>query len=789
MDRFHHIQPAMDGRLNAALLSKVDRVRRWHMDDRGIELVCGLTTAFSTESPSDLQSLNDIAYYAPTHRLHEIGQESGVDAVRLRYRWVTPTVVRITVTPADDSLGYPSGLFVTEPQELFPIATAERSDVITMQTATGKLVVDTTTGTFSVRDIRTGQGLQETRNTHSAYFGYISPPLGYAQLEGNRYIQQSFAMTRHEGFYGFGEQFTDFDKRGLVTDIWNVDPANTESFLSYLNVPFFLSTNGYGVLLNASRKSRFDMGSRTTAAWHVMVQGDSLDYYILLGQDFSAILRQYHQLTGQPTVPPRWSFGLWMSKLGSYNTQDKVLAAARRFRDRNWPVSVLHVDPPWLADSTTLVCTYEWSQAFPDPVSLLSDLDRLGLHLSLWICPYVPVGCALYDEGLGLGFFVHDGEGKTIVNMGPMNWWSKPFVYIDFTNPAASAWYQEKLRAILTVGRIVLKTDLGELGPEDAVYHNGMDGLEGHNYYPLAYHRVVFEATQTVQGSESMIWCRSGYIGSQRYPVHWAGDVRCDYDNMAAQLRAVLGAGMSGFPFFSHDIGGFVGTPSPDLFARWFQWGMFSSHARIHGGGPREPWDFPEEVEAICRKFLDLRQRLVPHIYSAALDAPESGVPLVEALIMEYPQDPMVRCLDDEYLFCGEFLVAPMFQAEGTRKIYLPQGTWIEYFTGQSHAGNQWIEGYYGLDQLPLFVKAGAIVLQGKSEESPEAYVLEVFPAQAGERSFWLAPDHPATVRYRMQGEVMAIQWQGFSQDPQIVIRSTQSAIAWTRWEDDPPLR
>lgn len=609
-----------------------------------------------------------------------------------------------------------------------------------------------------------GQTLFAENNTEkSVYFGYLSAPLGYSIVDEDIYANQSFKMAVDEDFYGLGEQFTYFNKKGIVNEIWNVDPANTASFLSYKNIPFFISTRGYGFLLNSSRRSIFDMGSRTTAAWNVKVQGKVLDYYLLFGKTSQSILQRYHSLTGQPALPPRWSFGLWMSKLGAYSNEEAVLNAAREFRRREMPIDVLHIDPPWLVDGDTLVCTYQWGEAFPHYKEMLQELERLHFKLSLWISPYVPVGCAMYAEGLAAGYFVKDKQGNTLVNQGPMNWWSKPFVYIDFTNPATERWYKDKLKNILRAGPIILKTDLGELGADEAVYSNGMDGKEGHNFYTLEYQRVVFEATQAVRGEEAMIWCRSAYIGSQKYPVHWAGDVKCDYENMAGQLRAMLGIGMSGLPFFSHDIGGFVGDPTPDLFLRWFQFGMFSSHARIHGSARREPWDYGEEIAASCKSYLELRYSLLPHIYSTAVESCTSGEPVCKALVLDYSDDPTVRSLDNEYLFCNDFLVAPMFEAAGERKIYLPEGNWIDFWTQEILSGGRWIKQYYPLERLPLFVKGGSILLRTEptvfidENISWDQLTIEIYPGESGSKIVHQNAHHTGSIKFEVMDNIIHI--------------------------------
>lgn len=764
-----YIQNRLDLQLNKPLINRVARLLVCQASSAGVLLECALTSTLSDEAARDLGALNEQnAYHG-----QQTAAKQDDERLFIRFTFVTEDVVRVTITPRPESVLSSHTQFVCEPSEPVMVAYVEDEEMFCASTSVLKLTILKHEHRYIITDLNNVPCFAESNGEGSVYFGYLSAPLGYAQLDDERFLGQSFHMAPREDFYGFGEQFTHFNKKGLVTEIWNVDPANTASFLSYKNIPFFLSTQGYGFLLNSSRRALFDMGSRTTAAWNVRVQGDELDYYLLFGARPQRILQRYYQLTGQPTLPPAWSFGLWMSKLGAYTDQEAVLAAARRFRERGMPLDVLHIDPPWLQDNQTLVCTYQWdNDAFPNPQAMMQELAEQHIKLSLWIAPYVPIGCALYHEGLEAGYFVKDREGHTLINQGPMNWWSKPFAYIDFTNEAAAAWFRAKLTPLLQSGVTLFKTDLGELGPVEALYSNGMDGREGHNFYALAYQKVVFEASREVRGADAMIWCRSAFIGSQQYPVHWAGDVLCDYEHMAGQLRALLGAGMSGFPFFSHDIGGFVGDPTPDLFARWFQFGMFSSHARIHGSARREPWDYGEEIAALCQEYLQLRYSLLPHIYSAAVESCKTGEPICKALVLDYSDDPTVRNLDDEYLFCDDFLVAPMFQAEGERKIYLPAGDWIDYWTHERVAGERWITRFYPLERLPLFVKAGSMLLKTEPGVSIEQHptwdqlIVEIYPGQQGQKVVHQSREHSGSIRFEMRDDALLITTEGILGTP-----------------------
>ena len=573
--------------------------------------------------------------------------------------------------------------------------------------------------------------LAETSAASSVYWGYFAYPAGTIERDGRVHTTVAFARRRDEDYYGLGEQFTDLNKRRQRVDLYNRDPANTLTNRTYITVPFFVSTGGYGLLINSYAPATVDLGSSTNEAIAVEMEGTVLDYYILLGSP-AEVLRLYHRMTGPPAVPPLWSYGLWLSTIRRYRSDAALIKVADEIRRRRFPCDVVHVDPPWMG--TDLTCTLEWGPDFLEKDAMIARLKERHLRLCLWIAPYVPTGSSLYEEGLSQGFFLRDANGVPVVNEGPMNFWSVPFVYVDFTNPGEAAWIKTWYRRLFDDGVDVLKVDLGELGPEEAVYRNGMVGREGHNYYTLAYQRTVYEATAEAREravaravanghpEAPLIWCRSGTAGSQRYPVHWAGDVACDFENMAGQLRAILSAGMSGFVFFSHDIGGFTGRPEPELYVRWFQFAMFTSHARAHGGEPHEPWEYGEEAESACRRYALLRYSLLPHIYDASHRAAAIGEPLVKPLVLDYPDDPNLRNVDDEYLFCDTFLVAPVFAARGQRRVYLPAGIWWDFWSGErAESRGEWIAVECGIDDLPVWVRDGSLVLRCEPGEYVDA--------------------------------------------------------------------
>ena len=774
-----YVQKSVSMELNKDMISIAGKYAGYEKLDDGFSVLFEEALPASGFKASGLDDLN--SFYGRNTTADS--REKGKNGYRVDFRVVTDDIIRVTVN------GLQAGkrnLFIKYNDSPPAFEFIELDDVLVLKTSRIIISFNKLKACYTVCD-RSGRILfEEINDEKSIYSGYYSPPLSKVHADGSTYMCQSFKRSGGEDFYGFGEQFLDFNKRGLVTEIWNVDPANTMSFKSYKNIPFFISTNGYGFLLNSPRKSFFDMGSKTAMAYNVKVQGEELDYFLIFGEDMKNVLSKYYMLTGKPAMTPRWSFGLWMSTHTVYKSDMALMDIAQEIRKRELPVDVLHIDPPWM-DLNCLVCHLEWGENFKNREQMVKVLKERGFKLSLWIAPYVPLDCTMYEEGLEGGYFVKDREGNLIVNKGQMNFWSPDFVYIDFTNREAENWFKKKIKRILNEGGDIIKVDLGELGPEEALYHNGMDGAEGHNFYTLEYQRIVYEATREVKQDEAMIWCRSGFIGSHMYPVHWAGDVACNFDNMEGQLRAILGAGMSGFIFFSHDIGGFSGIPTPELYVRWFQFGMFTSHARAHGGTRHEPWFYGERVMEICKKYAELRYSLLPHLYSSAAECCIKGEPMVKALVLEYADDPNTRNIDSEYLFCNDFLVAPMFIAEGSRKIYFPEGRWIDYWNGDCYEGSRWVDYACSLERLPLFVRAGSIILKTKSgqyineKKSWENLILEIYPELSGEKKVYFDKNDYGVVRYRMENEIVVITAENIDAkiEVNIIDRSGRSSDAF----------
>jgi alpha-D-xyloside xylohydrolase len=585
--------------------------------------------------------------------------------------------------------------------------------------------------------------------------GFHHFPTGHTR--GLRWL--TARLKPDEALFGLGEHFGALDRRGQAFASWTVDAFGVRSDRAYKNVPLLISSEGYGVFFDMTAPLYYDLGQASVAAWQATARADHLRAYLIVGDGIAPIMQAYHRLTGAPAVPPDWSFGFWISRWG-YRNRDEVMAVARRMREEKVPCDVIHIDPYWMRYHEGHHGDLEWDEsAFPDPTGMIAELKALGFRVSLWESPYVPLDSEMRAEGERRGFLMKTksispspsggGQGG---GLALVHGFAKPSAAVDFTNPEAVEWFKVKNRKLLEMGVAVMKTDFAEDMPDDAVPHDGTPAEQLHNLYPLLYQRAVFEATQDVHGY-GLIWGRSGYAGSQRYPVHWGGDPGCTFDDMAASLRGALSWILSGAAFASFDMGGFFGIPvgtdppSPELYVRWSQMGLLFSHARAHGHtAPREPWAYGEPALSIFRRYAQLRYRLLPYLYAAARRAPQ-GLPLARPLVYDHPSDRTTWHIDDEYLLGPDLLVAPMFEPRGRRDIYLPAGGWYDFWTDQRFDGARWITYDAELETLPLFVRAGAVIpmgpeLQYANERTWDPLSFDVYPGTEGATEIELADDH-----------------------------------------------
>ena len=531
-------------------------------------------------------------------------------------------------------------------------------------------------------------------------------------------VREVMFLAPDEHLYGFGEKFTSLDKRGQKMTSWNIDAYGNTTERSYKNIPFFMSSKGYGIFINSPCKIVYDIGTESCISYSFTVMDSMLDFCFIYGPLFKQIIERYTEITGKAPVPPEWSFGLWMSSSyyeTSYKNRKELESFCEKLRNEDIPCDVIHLDPLWMKLGN--YCDFIWDlKAFPNPREMISNLAEKGFKLCLWEHPYVSVRSEMYKEGRERGYFITKPDGSVYV----IDVWAgqfPPVAIVDFTNPNAKKWYQEKHKDLIEMGVRTFKTDFGENVPEDACFHDGSQGLQIHNVYPVLYQGAVIEAIERFSKRRGLIWGRSAYAGSQRHPTHWSGDPASNFPTMACVLRGGLSYGLSGVPFWSHDIGGFgvinFPKPTPEIYIRWTQFGLFSSHSRCHGATRRDPWEFGDEAVRIFRIYAKLRYRLIPYIYSYAHIASKTGLPIMRAMVLEYQEDPNTFDLDLQYLFGRELLVAPVFNENRRRSIYLPKGKWIDYWNKKEYEGSCYVEYEAQLDILPIFVKEDSIIPMG----------------------------------------------------------------------------
>ncbi|WP_276274030.1 alpha-xylosidase [Haloarcula litorea] len=647
------------------------------------------------------------------------------------------------------------------------LTVAERDGTLTVET--GVLTVEVGLDEWTFRVLDGDETVFEEQRDDPDVFGRPRVgPLGFAQEEINhnpRRVSEtatSFGLAPDEKIYGAGEQFVEFDRRGRELDLWHEEPLGTETERAYKNIPFYLSTRGYGLLLDTTNRVRFDFGKRSTASGTMSVDDDTLSFLFFYGPEFRDVLQRYTAVTGRPSRPPKWSFGTWMSRLG-YESREELEDVATRLRDERIPSDVLHLDPFWMRDRSSTDLEWDTDQ-FQDPEGMIENLHAEQFRLSLWEHPHVPVGSDAFEHCVEEGYFVTDGTGAPYV-MDNTCQGDYRGAMVDFTDPDAVEWWKDKHRRLLDQGVDVFKTDYGEYVPEDAVFANGQSGKSMHNLYPYLYNKAVYEAVGEVNGpDEALVWGRSAWTGSQRFPMHWGGDPQTSWNGMAAALRGGLSASLSGIAFWSHDIGGFRGTPSDPLYVRWAQFGLLSSNARCHGTTPREPWAFGEEAVEIFREYAEVRYSLLPYIYTYAEVAARTGLPVVRPLVLEYQDDPTVHRLDTQYLLGEDVLVAPVFTDSGERSVYLPDGEWRDYWTDDRYEGGRTVDVDVALADLPLFLRAGSVVPRREPTQSVRAgtprelELVATLDGGAAEGRFYDADaDELVTVELTSDGGTLAV--------------------------------
>ena len=649
-----------------------------------------------------------------------MSRASSVDAALLTFEMTA--VGRDTIhVRAYHHLGYGEG------RPAFELGEAEEQ---------GQFCTEGETGDGSVPEklIFSAGGLQAVIHTAPFSIDYVEEgtvltssegrSLAYMQIEGQKpRMKEELSLDVGELVYGLGERFTPFVKNGQNVELMNED-GGTASEQTYKNIPFYVSNRGYGVMIDTPAPVSMEIGSEKVERVQFSVEGEEISYCVIgnSGNGLKGVLANYAKLTGAAALPPRWSFGLWLST--SFTTdydEQTVMGFLNGMQEYGIPVEVFHFDCCWMKEFEW--CNFEWrDDCFPDPEGMLARIHERGTRVCVWINPYIAQKSPLFAEAASQGFLLKRKDGS----VWQTDRWQAGMGIVDFTNPGAVQWYRAHLKKLLDMGVDCFKTDFGERIPiREAAWYDGSDPVRMHNYYTYLYNKTVYDLTAEVKGTENaVVFARSATAGGQKFPVHWGGDCSSTYRSMAESLRGGLSLMLSGFAFWSHDMGGFEDDAcDPDLYQRWTQFGLLSSHSRYHSSRRyKAPWLFGQESVAVSREFTQLKLSLMPYLWAQAVESVRDGIPMMRPMLLEFPEDEMSWYLDRQYVFGSSLLVAPVFRKDGICRFYLPLGSWTHLLTGRSYIGGNWYTEKYDAHSLPVFVRQGTILIRGTQTDGSADY-------------------------------------------------------------------
>lgn len=628
--------------------------------------------------------------------------------LKFKIDFVTPRTVRIRMltTPVEPKVST-SIMLAKEPGKDESWKVTETENTIVYAGNYGTVQINKNPWRVVLKD-KTGRILSQTvtlRDADSTQVKYTPFSFIKRGSDNARRINPVFTLTADEMIFGCGESATGLNKVGQKVNLFVTDPQGPETDQMYKPIPFFMSNRGYGMFMHTSAPVTCDFGA-TYIGLNKMFMGDeNLDLFVFFGEP-KDILDEYTDLVGKPGMPPLWSFGTWMSRI-TYFSEKEGYDVAANIRKNKYPCDVIHFDTGWF--DVDWQCDYKFSEnRFQNPQQMLKDLKSQGFHVCLWQLPYFTPKNRYFPELIKKDMYVKNGNGEL------------PYedVVLDFSNPETVKWYQDKLAGLLSIGVSAIKVDFGEAAPLNGIYASGKSGWYEHNLYPVRYDMAVSEITKKLH-NENIMWARAAWAGSQRYPLHWGGDAATTNTGMLGTLRAGLSFGLSGFSFWSHDMGGFVKSTPEDLYCRWLPFGFLTSHTRAHGALPTEPWLYDSKrVQDVFRKSAEMKYRLMPYVYAQAKECTEKGLPMLRALFVEFPDDPGAWKVDDEYLFGSQILVAPLLESGITgRTVYLPEGKWIDYQTEKVYEGG-WHRIEAGSLPIIMLVRDGSVLPHLKLAQS-----------------------------------------------------------------------
>ena len=618
-------------------------------------------------------------------------------ALKIKVEWVSPRTVRVRmftspIEPKD-----------TDAEDVMFCDDFKARKALSLQSSPyGSVEIQKYPFRIVVKDAK-GKILTQTRHQIDNDSSQVKLlPLSFIKRgsDNSRSINPVFTLAPGERIYGCGESFTSLNKVGQKVHLSVTDPQGPETDGQYKPVPFYFSNRGYGIFMHTSAPVTCDFGASYIGAQRLFMADEQMDFFIFFGEP-KDILDEYTNITGKSPMLPLWSFGTWMSRI-TYFSQEEGLEIARQLRAHRIPSDVIHFDTGWFG--VDWQCDYEFAKdRFKDPVGMLKKLSKDGFHTCLWQLPYFTPKNRFFPEIIERGLHVVNATGGMPVEDA----------ILDFSNPETVSWYQSKIEGLMRQGVSTIKCDFGEAAPYNGFYHSGKGGLYEHNLYPLRYNKALWEVVERNHPGEGIIWARSAWAGSQRYALHWGGDAATTNTGLLGDLRGGLSFGLSGFSFWSHDMGGFVTASPEDIYRRWLPFGFLSSHTRAHGAPPTEPWLISESFTDAFRACAEMKYRLMPYVYAQAKDCTERGLPMVRALLVEFPHDPGAWLVEDEYMFGSQILVAPLLESGTSRTVYLPssqdEGRWIDYQTGKVYS-----DGYQTIEAGPIpaviLVRDGSLI-------------------------------------------------------------------------------
>jgi alpha-glucosidase (family GH31 glycosyl hydrolase) len=594
-------------------------------------------------------------------------------------------------------------------------------------------------------------------------------------------IQLTLGVSPGESFFGWGEWFNAFERKTGRVELDNRNALfGEQNHLTYSGLPFFISSQGYGFLLLNSHRSQWEISATQLS---VTADGPGADYILIYGPAYKEILRTYTALTGRPPLLPRWGFGLWVTSYPQEH-QDTVLDFVRRHREKKIPLDAIILDYHW----EEKFHNFKWrKRLIPDPQALIAGLKAEGVRLGLILTSYLNTRNRPFQKWLLNTFgqnitpgLEHDDEraldefteakAKGLLAHDNVRWWFGAGGILDFTNPATVGWWQEKLRPLFETGAGFIKNDDGEDLPDDAQASNGMDGREYHNIYGFYYGRATYErfgdspSPHPSPGARGLIYARTAWIGSQRYPALFLGDQNADFESLRRSIRGGLNLALAGFSYWTADVFGLSGKTSPETHIRYAQWALLSPVARYFVrpeiiDKTRFPWSHNAQVEFNFRRYAELRMRLLPYYNTLAHESYLTGIPIMRPLMLEFPEDLRLRCVDDQVLLGEHLMICPVVeQGAKSRKITLPAGVWHDFWSERTWQGPVSVEYPAPLDRLPLLVRGGTILPMGPVLQNiPDGHAFDHL-------EFHVWPPYPAEgLFFDDDGHSTAYQHEGFS--------------------------